>query len=98
MRVKKHNEQSLAQVIEKVINSYKLGDKMKELDLIKAWEEVMGRAVATRTREISVRNKILYLRLNSAPLREELSHNKQQLIKILNEKAGAVLIEDIHFS
>ncbi|MFI5204460.1 MAG: DUF721 domain-containing protein [Flavobacteriales bacterium] len=98
MRVKKNNQQSLAQVIEKVINSYKLGDKMKEMDLIKAWEEVMGKAVATRTREITVRNKILYLRLNSAPLREELMHSKKQLITILNEKAGAQLIEDIHFS
>lgn len=99
MRVKKnHNHQSLGQVIEKLINTYKLGDKMKEMDLIKAWDEVMGKAVSTRTREIFVRNKVLYLKLNSAPLREELMHNKQQLIKILNEKTGSVVIEDIHFA
>jgi predicted nucleic acid-binding Zn ribbon protein len=99
MRVKKnYNHQSLGQVIEKLIQTYKLGDKMKEMDLVKAWDEVMGKAVSSRTREIYVKNKVLYLKLNSAPLREELAHNKQQLIKILNEKTGSVVIEDIHFA
>ena len=47
-------EQHLGDVIEKLLKAYHLDDKMKELDLVEAWPELMGRAVAHRTKSIEI--------------------------------------------
>ena len=50
-------EQPLGDVIEKLMKAYKLDDKMKEYDLNDAWPELMGKAVAFRTKSIKIKNK-----------------------------------------
>jgi hypothetical protein len=57
----------------------------------------MGPAVASRTTEIRIQNKILILKLDSSVMRDELQHGKQIIILRLNEKAGFQMIEDVWF-
>ena len=52
-------EQQLGDVIEKLLKAYNLDDKMKELDLAEAWPELMGKAVAYRTKSIEIKNQKL---------------------------------------
>ena len=44
------NETPLSQLIEKLMKAYRLDGKLKELDIIQAWPEMMGIAVANRTK------------------------------------------------
>jgi len=39
------NEKQLGDVVEKLLKAYGLEEKMKELDLVEAWPELMGKAV-----------------------------------------------------
>jgi len=41
------NEKQLGDVIEKLLKAYNLDDKMKELDLVEAWPELMGKLLHT---------------------------------------------------
>lgn len=91
------NEAPLSEVIDKLLRAYRLDGKMKELDIIDAWPEMMGTAVAHRTKEISIRNKILYLTMDSSVMRDELSYGKQVIIQRINEKAGFEMIRDVWF-
>jgi hypothetical protein len=91
------NEAPLGDIIEKLMRAYGLENKMKEYDLIAAWPELMGPAVANRTTEIRIQNKILILKLDSSVMRDELQHGKQIIIHRLNEKAGFEMIQDIWF-
>jgi predicted nucleic acid-binding Zn ribbon protein len=70
---------------------------MKELDVIEAWPEMMGIAVANRTKEITIRNKVLYLTMDSSVMRDELSYGKQIIVQRINEKAGFEMIIDVWF-
>lgn len=97
MKRRESNQQTLKQAIDRLMQAYRLSDKMLEMDVIKAWEELMGPAIAKRTEEIFIKDKILYLKLRSAPLREELILSKSKMIKMLNEKAGKELVIDIYF-
>ena len=97
MKRRESNQQTLKQAIERLMQAYRLSDKMLEMDVIKAWEEMMGKAIAKRTEEIFIKDKVLYLKLRSAPLREELILSKTKMIKMLNEKAGKELVKDIYF-
>ena len=91
------NEAPLKDVIDRWLKAYGLDAKMKELDVIKAWPEMMGTAVAHRTREITIKNRTLYLKMDSSVMREELAHGKQVIIQRVNEKAGYEIIYDVWF-
>jgi predicted nucleic acid-binding Zn ribbon protein len=91
------NEAPLSEVIDKLMRAYRLDGKMKELDIIDAWPEMMGTAVANRTKEISIKNKILYLTMDSSVMREELAYGKQIIIERINQKAGFDMIRDVWF-
>ena len=91
-------EQPLKEVIEKFLKAYAWDGKMKEMDLVAAWPELMGIAVANRTKEIRIQNKKLFLTIDSSVMREELLLGKQIIIDRLNEYAGQEVVTDIWFA
>ncbi len=92
------NEKHLGDVIDKLLKAYKLEDKMKELDLLEAWPELMGKAVAHRTKSIEIKNHKLLLKIDSSVMREELHVGKQVIIQRVNEFMGKEVIRDVWFS
>jgi len=96
--MKDNNEQPLKEVINDLLKEYNLEDKLNRSKVIDSWEKVMGLSVAHRTTDIFVGKKTLYVKLNSAPLREELLYHKDKIIQSLNEEVGAEVINDIVFS
>ncbi len=91
------NETTLGEAIDRLIKAYRLDDKMSELDILTAWEEMMGKAVAMRTTDLYIKNHILHVKLNSSVMREELLAGKQVIIHRINEKAGRPYIVDVWF-
>jgi predicted nucleic acid-binding Zn ribbon protein len=91
-------EQPLKEVIEKFLKAYAWDGKMKEMDLVAAWPELMGIAVANRTKEIRIQNKKLFLTIDSSVMREELLLGKQIIIDRINEYAGQEIVTDIWFA
>ena len=87
----------LAEVIDKLMKADRLDHKLKTYDIIAAWPEMMGIAVANRTREIRIVNKMMYLTMDSSVMREELMNGKQIIIHRVNEKVGYEMITDIWF-
>jgi hypothetical protein len=57
----------------------------------------MGPVVANRTDNLFIREKTLYVKINSAVLRNELSYGKQKIINMLNDEIGQELLSDIVF-
>ncbi|MFM6964179.1 MAG: DUF721 domain-containing protein [Sphingomonadales bacterium] len=91
-------EKPLGQLVKGIMKAYGLEEKMKSYDLIAAWPELMGPAVAQRTTDIRIENNILYLKIDSSVMRDELFHGKQIIIERCNQFAGEVLIRDIWFN
>ena len=91
-------EKHLGDVIDKLLKAYNLEDKMKELDLLEAWPDLMGKAVAHRTKSIEIKNQKLLLKIDSSVMREELHIGKQVIIHRVNEFMGKDVIRDVWFS
>jgi predicted nucleic acid-binding Zn ribbon protein len=91
-------EQPLKEVIDKFLKAYAWDGKMKEMDIVAAWPELMGVAVANRTKEIRIQNRKLYLTIDSSVMREELLLGKKIIIDRLNDFAGQELVNDIWFA
>jgi hypothetical protein len=95
--MRKSNEQSIKEVIEELINTYKLRGKINEIRLQHSWEQLMGQTVAVRTKEIYLRGKILFIRVSSAPLKAELFYAADKIKKLLNEQLEGEYIEEVRF-
>ena len=93
--MRKTNHQSLGEVIEQLKKTYNKSGKLDEIDLNQNWEPLMGKLIANHTQEIKLSRKKLILRIDSAPLREELSYSKERIITLLNEHLGKDLIKEL---
>ena len=62
---------------------------------IKAWEAVLGASITRITSNIYVNNRVLFVRLDSSVIRNELFLSKQKIIDSINEYVGANAIDDI---
>ncbi len=96
--MKKSNDQTLKEVINELLEAYKLGDKLKEVRLIDSWEKVVGKLINKYTKNLYIKKKVLFVKLDSAALRNELSYARQKIIKALNKEAKEEVIDDIVFT
>ncbi len=94
---RRSNDQTLKEAVDSMLKAYRLDGKLQQLKLIDSWEKLMGPTVANRTVEIKIYGKKLFVILNSASLRQELFQEREKIIKLLNEEAGAAVIEEIVF-
>lgn len=91
----RHNEHSLKEVIEQMMKAYKLDDKLAERKLISSWESVMGAMIAKHTTDLYIKHKQLFVTLDSAALRNELSMARTKIVKLLNDEVGTEVINDV---
>jgi hypothetical protein len=86
---------SLAEALNDYIREMNLGEKLSEVTIINSWEEIVGKAISSRTTKVFIRDHILYVHLNSSVVRNELMMLREALKEKLNSKAGMEVIKDI---
>jgi len=86
---------SLAEAMKDYIKEMKLEGKLNEVHLINSWEETVGKAIASRTSKLYIKDQVLYVHLNSSVVRSELLMLREALKEKLNEKVGSEVIKDI---
>ena len=77
--------------------SGELESPLNEQRLLDSWETVLGPTIMSYTRDLYIRNQVLYVHLTSAALRQELMMGRELLVRNLNQKVGATVITNIIF-
>ncbi len=95
--MRKSNTESLSNILKNYIQENNLERKLNELDLIKSWEEVMGKTVTRYTKNIYIQNNTLFVETTSPVLRNELLMMKEDIRTRLNETVGEEIIRTIIF-
>ena len=88
---------TLEEAIRDYIKEMNLGEKLAETSLINSWEEIVGKAISSRTTRIHIKDHILHVHLSSSVVRNELMMLRESLRNKLNERSGNELIKDIVF-
>ncbi len=83
--------------ITQLLKAYQLQGRFNETYLEAFWGKMMGQTIASRTKRLYVRNRILYIEIESAPLRSELANAKQKVIQLVNQDMGTEVIDDVVF-
>ena len=96
--MKSSNEYTLKQAIEALIDQYKIEEKLSETVVINDWEKIVGKMIARHTKNMHIKKRILFIELDNASLRNELSYAKTRLILAINKSLKSEAIDDIVFS
>jgi predicted nucleic acid-binding Zn ribbon protein len=86
---------SFKEVLEKYLETFRLKEAFDETYVTAHWEKIMGKPIASRTKAVFVKGKMLYVQLDSAPLREELVRAKSKILQLVNQEMGKDFVTDI---
>ncbi len=95
---RRSNQQPLSEVIRELMSNYRLEGKLQKARIIEAWPQVAGEMITNHTRDLYFKGSKLFVKLDSPALKTELSYQKSQIIKSLNEIVGQEIVSDIIFS
>lgn len=97
MNPRHSNEQKLGEVIKEIIAEFHLGKKLNEARVIGSWEKIVGDMIARHTVQLRIVNQILFVEVDSAALRNELTYAREKIRKKLNKIAGEELLKEVVF-
>jgi predicted nucleic acid-binding Zn ribbon protein len=95
--MRKTNDKSLKEAIDQMLQVYKIKKRFDETAVVAHWSQLVGRPVANRTKEIFMRDKKLFVRIESSVIKNELVLMRTQIIDKINEEAKSVVVEEIIF-
>ena len=93
--MKRGETKSIAELVRAMCREEGLETPLNEYRIMNAWGEVLGAAVQSYTKELRIYNQVLYVRVTSSVLRQELLMNRKSLVKRLNDHVKAQVITDI---
>ncbi|PWS31918.1 DUF721 domain-containing protein [Pedobacter paludis] len=95
--MRKPNDVTLKDAFGKMLDVYRLRRKFDETSILAIWPEIMGTAIANRTTQIYIKDKKLFIRIESSVIKNELVMVRQGIIQKLNEHAGSEVINEMIF-
>jgi predicted nucleic acid-binding Zn ribbon protein len=87
--------QSMGEAIRGLLNSYHLTSKFDEANLISSWERIAGKPIARKTKKIYIRDKVLFVQLDSPSMKHDFSLHKTQVLDLFKKEFGSGIITDI---
>jgi len=93
--MKDNHDHTLKDVFKDLVKSYKWEDKLDEVKLIKSWEKIVGKMIADHTTKMTVKNRVLYINLDSSVIRNELMMARSKIVEAINNKMGSKVIESL---
>ena len=95
MSNKKNEFQSVGQAIRDLLNTYRLSNKFDEASIIDAWERLVGKPIASRTKKVFIKNKVLFVEFGSPTMRHDFSLHKTEVLEVFRKEFGEGVITEI---
>jgi predicted nucleic acid-binding Zn ribbon protein len=86
--IRKPEPEALSDVIQKWLEVNHLEQRFLQADIRSYWEELMGPLIARHTSSITLDNRILKIRVDNAPLRQQLFMSRTRILAMINKRAG----------
>ncbi|MFN5171040.1 MAG: DUF721 domain-containing protein [Cyclobacteriaceae bacterium] len=87
--------QHVSSAIRHLLQSYRLAGRFDEANVVASWERLVGKSVARQTRKIFIRNRVLFVELQSAGLKHDLNLHKAQILDVLRKEFGQDAVQDL---
>ncbi|HQV39696.1 MAG: DUF721 domain-containing protein [Flavobacteriales bacterium] len=94
--MKRKNDQTMKEAVDRLVDAYGLREKLDEQAVASLWDELAGGMVAKHTVAVKLRRGKLHIKVDSAPLRQELTFMREGLANTINEKLGRKVVDQVH--
>lgn len=88
-------EYSIGEAIQQFLNKSHIRGSIQALEVENVWEQIMGNTIAKYTESIKIINKTLFITTHVAPLKQELSFQKEKIKLRVNEALGKNIIDEV---
>jgi predicted nucleic acid-binding Zn ribbon protein len=78
-----------------LLKAYRLEDKFKEKQLTSSWGDIVGRTIADRTSSVYIKDKKLFVKISSGPIKKELMLNRSKVLVLIEERVGKGVVEEL---
>lgn len=89
------SDSPLKKTIDQLLRAYGYQEQLDEIELIKIYEGLVGKMFVNHTEKITFKNKKLYVKLDSASLKQELNYVKEGLVQKINREIGRNIVDKI---
>lgn len=88
-------EYSMQKAIQTFLDKSRFKSDIQVLQIESVWEEIMGKTVARYTEKIELVQGSLFITTTVAPLKQELSFQKDQIAKRINERLNEYVVRTV---
>ncbi len=93
--MRRSKTQNIGEVIKTYLQQSGLDRRLKEVEIINSWEDLVGTMISRRTKKIELKNGKMIIYLQSSVVKNELMMLRETLKNTLNEKVGEEIIREI---
>lgn len=94
MQVKK-NDEPIKNILKNYVRQNKISPGYLNTHIKTIWESKLGATINNYTSALKLSNGKLYVTIDSAPLRHELSMGKDKIKNLLNGEVGEEVIKEV---
>lgn len=85
----------LEAAFKELLKAYRLEDKYQEKLLISSWPQLVGNTIASRTESVYIKEKKLFVKVSSGPIKKELQMNRSKVMSLIEDKVGTGVITEL---
>lgn len=93
--MKKHNDQSIKEVLLEWMETYKHRHRFYQSNIRSIWSQKMGTTINGYTRDIRLVKDVVYITIDSASLRQEMTYARQKIKEMLNAELGDNQVREV---
>ena len=94
---RKKDATPLADAFKDLLKTYRLEDTYQEKVLLSSWGELVGKTIADRTTNLYIKDKKLFVKISSGPVKKELQFNKSKVMLLIESQLGTGIIQEVIF-
>ncbi len=93
--MKRRNDLSLGEAIRLMLREYQLDGRLKDFQVRAIWQRLMEKRLGNYISEVHVREGVLYVKVLSSSLRQELTIAREKIREQLNAEMGEPYVREV---
>jgi hypothetical protein len=85
----------LKDVLKDMVEDLHLKEKLNETKIRQVWRDKMGTTINHYTHEIKLRKDKLFISIDSAALKQEMSYEKEKIKAMMNAELGGNFVKEV---
>jgi predicted nucleic acid-binding Zn ribbon protein len=86
---------SIGDALSSFLKSAQWTNKIHEIRIQREWSKIMGETIGKYTRDVKLKDGVLIISTDVAPLKQELQFGKEQIINNINEYFSEKVVKEV---